>query len=176
MEASYTSGGGRSVSIISKEYIRVQVTHGIDEIGGIEPPRSIPSIGNFAAHDDVVGELAIFRGTSTSWVVVAVEIAVGELGFADNGEWGTEMVKPDRDGWLACIVSARGTSVHTEIRTRTNGMDGDSDVHNGMVPIWKKLRWHLAGFANYNGIFPNSRSCNGMIPINPFKIKRRVEG
>uniref|UniRef100_A0A0D9YTX4 Uncharacterized protein n=1 Tax=Oryza glumipatula TaxID=40148 RepID=A0A0D9YTX4_9ORYZ len=149
MEASYTSGGGRSAisrkcrvpsvapSIpelkcacghaaavqtsntprnprrrwlqcpgeLSKEYIRVQVTHGIDEIGGIEPPRSIPSIGNFAAHDDVAGELAIFRGTSTSWVVVAgavslapvvvagaapiaVEIAVGELGFADNGEWG----------------------------------------------------------------------------------------
>uniref|UniRef100_A0A0E0G8K0 Uncharacterized protein n=1 Tax=Oryza nivara TaxID=4536 RepID=A0A0E0G8K0_ORYNI len=77
------------------------VTHGIDEIGGIEPPRSIPSIGNFAAHDDVAGELAIFRGTSTSWVVVAsaislalvvvagaAPIAVGELGFADNGEWG----------------------------------------------------------------------------------------
>uniref|UniRef100_A0A0E0FFQ5 Uncharacterized protein n=1 Tax=Oryza nivara TaxID=4536 RepID=A0A0E0FFQ5_ORYNI len=88
---------------LSKEYIRVQVTHGIEEIGGIEPPRSIPSIGNFAAHDDVAGELAIFRGTSTSWVVVAgavsiapvvvasaapiaVEIAVGELGFCK--QWG----------------------------------------------------------------------------------------
>uniref|UniRef100_A0A0E0AK56 Uncharacterized protein n=1 Tax=Oryza glumipatula TaxID=40148 RepID=A0A0E0AK56_9ORYZ len=110
-------GGHLKEDTLSKEYIRVQVTHGIDEIGGIEPPRSIPSIGNFAAHDDVAGELAIFRGTSTSWVVVAgavslapvvvagaapvaVEIAVGELGFADNGEWGTEMVEPDRDGWL----------------------------------------------------------------------------
>nr|BAD17266.1 hypothetical protein [Oryza sativa Japonica Group]BAD17680.1 hypothetical protein [Oryza sativa Japonica Group] len=87
--------------MLSKEYIRVQVTHGIDEIGGIEPLRSIPSIGNFAAHDDVAGELAIFRGTSTSWVVVAgaislapvvvagaAPIAVGKLRFADNGEWG----------------------------------------------------------------------------------------
>uniref|UniRef100_A0A0E0Q5W6 Uncharacterized protein n=1 Tax=Oryza rufipogon TaxID=4529 RepID=A0A0E0Q5W6_ORYRU len=68
------------------------------------PDPSPPSAISFA-HDDVTGELAIFKGTSTSWVVVAgavslapvvvagaapiaVEIAVGELGFADNGEWG----------------------------------------------------------------------------------------
>uniref|UniRef100_A0A0D3GR83 Uncharacterized protein n=1 Tax=Oryza barthii TaxID=65489 RepID=A0A0D3GR83_9ORYZ len=133
MEASYTSGGGRSVSILSKEYIRVQITHGIDEIGGIEPPRSIPSIGNFAAHDDVVGELAIFRGTSTSWVVVAgaapvaVEIAVGELGFADNGEWGTEMVEPDRDGWL--VSSQPGAQIPG--KGRTSRWRSSSGGHDG---------------------------------------------
>uniref|UniRef100_A0A0E0I133 Uncharacterized protein n=1 Tax=Oryza nivara TaxID=4536 RepID=A0A0E0I133_ORYNI len=96
--------------------------------GGIEPPRSIPSIGNFAVHDDVVGELAIFRGTSTSWVIVAgaapvaVEIAVGELGFADNGEWGTEMVEPDRDGWLVSSQPGAQASIRKYVRGQTAWM------------------------------------------------------
>uniref|UniRef100_A0A0E0KAN6 Zinc finger GRF-type domain-containing protein n=1 Tax=Oryza punctata TaxID=4537 RepID=A0A0E0KAN6_ORYPU len=75
----------------------------------IEPPGSIPSIA------DVAGELGIFRGASTSWVLVAavvslapavgggavlvaVDFLVDELGFVVDGEWiwGTEMVEPDR--------------------------------------------------------------------------------